>query len=115
MLADEGCRNSIFNAAAQSALPYLPGLLAAGVGTLRVELVDEPPEHVAPLLEGYWEAVQDARRGRRRPRPAADPLWRFLVALPDANGRAHGVGRGSLEPRAERSTAGMKPTAASLR
>jgi hypothetical protein len=38
-----------------------------------------------------------------------------MQGLPDANGRAHGVGVGSLEVRAERSTQSMKPTAASLR
>jgi hypothetical protein len=30
VLADMGCRNTVFGAQAQSALPYLPGLVAAG-------------------------------------------------------------------------------------
>ena len=45
----------------------------------------------------------------------AQQLWRWMQELPDANGRAHGVALGSLEPRAERSSSSMKPTAASLR
>ncbi len=98
VLADMGCRNTVFNARAQSGgwwpcwpcwhvlsstkpagrvaraahgdacgsrcLPtpchpaltglfYGPELLRAGYGRLRVELVDEPAECVAPLLQGY--------------------------------------------------------------
>eukprot|EP00887_Chlorella_sp_A99_P000141 scaffold16.g141.t1 len=122
VLADQACRNTVFNAAAQSALPFLPSLIAAGVGTLRVELVDEPAAYVTPLLEGYRQArlaffilaVTSAAAGGFRFRTGSE-LWRFLQELPDANGRAHGVGTGSLETRAERSVASMKPTAASLR
>lgn len=47
--------------------------------------------------------------------PSAQQLWQWMQTLPDANGRSHGVGLGSLETRAERSSMGMKPTAASLR
>ena len=42
-------------------------------------------------------------------------LWRWLQTLPDANGRAQGVGLGSLESRrveARASSGRMKPTAA---
>jgi hypothetical protein len=47
------CRNTVFNAAAQSGLYYLPRLAAAGYGSFRIELVDESPEMVGQLLEGY--------------------------------------------------------------
>jgi hypothetical protein len=96
-----------------------------------VELVDEPAEFVAPLLEGYRAALHeadaagggggsnwDAAAGSAAPPPAgrqAQQLWRWMQELPDANGRAHSVGLGSLEVTVERSAAGMKPTAASLR
>lgn len=53
MLADMGCRNTVFNSGAQSGLFQLPALLSSGVRSFRVELVDERPEHVAPLLQGY--------------------------------------------------------------
>jgi hypothetical protein len=43
----------VFNAAAQSGLYYLPRLAAAGYGSFRIELVDESPEMVGQLLEGY--------------------------------------------------------------
>jgi len=64
----QGCRNTVFNAQAQSGARYLKDLAGAGYGALRVELVDEPPEVVAPLLEGYRYAhssrySEEASRG----------------------------------------------------
>lgn len=137
VLADMGCRNTVFNASAQSGLPYLPEFVAAGFGCFRVELVDEPARYVAPLLEGYRQALAAATAaegssssswdaagtrgggsggaGGGPGRQQAQEMWRWMQGLPDANGRAHGVGLGSLEVTAERSAAGMKPTAASLR
>ena len=38
VLADSGCRNTVFNAQPQSAAPYLGALRDAGVANLRVEL-----------------------------------------------------------------------------
>ena len=35
VLADMGCRNTVFNATAQSGLPFLPEFAAAGVGCFR--------------------------------------------------------------------------------
>ncbi|KAL4419681.1 hypothetical protein ABPG75_006779 [Micractinium tetrahymenae] len=121
VLADMGCRNTVFNASAQSGLPFLPHFAAAGFGCFRVELVDEPAEYVAPLLEGYRKALQAATdaaasgSGTAAGWQSAQELWRWMQSLPDANGRAHGVGLGSLEVTAERNAAAMKPTAASLR
>ena len=95
------------------------------MGSFRVELVDEPAEYVGPLLERYRRALdaavvdagarQQQRQSRERGRREEEELWAWLQGLPDANGRAQGVGLGSLEIRAERSTHGMKATAASLR
>ena len=72
-----------------------------------MELVDEPAGVVAPLLQGY----ADVAAGRRS---AAD-LWAFLQTLPDSNGRAQGVTRGSLATRAEVARSAMKQTAAAGR
>lgn len=35
VLADMGCRNTVFNASAQTGLPYLPRMAAAGYGCFR--------------------------------------------------------------------------------
>ncbi|KAJ9533870.1 hypothetical protein QJQ45_026958 [Haematococcus lacustris] len=109
VLADMGCRNTLFNAQAQSGLFYLPELLRAGVRHFRVELVDEPSEVVAPLMQGY----RDVLDGKQTP----GEFWTWMRTLPDANGRAHGVGSGSLEGAAarDRSAGNMKRTAAMLR
>lgn len=150
MLADQGCRNTVFNAQAQTGLPFLPQLLEAGVGAFRVELVDNPPEHVGPLLKAYREALlagsqlvrfnaqqahrqaqqawqggsgaqqggEDVMKGRRvrgEWEVAEAKAWELLQRLPDANGRAHGAGTGSLEVRGEKAAASMKKTAAELR
>jgi len=89
-------------------------MLPAGVGSFRVELVDEPAEYVAPLLEGYRRALQ-AAIDPRQPQGEEEELWDWMQGLPDANGRAQGCGLGSLEVRAERNIGSMKRTAASLR
>eukprot|EP00439_Symbiodinium_sp_Y106_P068650 s271_g11.t1 len=83
VLADMGCRNTVFNAKAQSAAMDLAAFAAAGVGFLRLELVDEPAESVANLVKRYHAAA----RGRL----PADKLWGFVAQLTD------GVDRGSLD------------------
>lgn len=84
-----------------------------------MELVDEPAHVVAPLLEGYRQALAAAADGSSAgwgaPQAGARRMWDWMQSLPDANGRAHGVGLGSLEVRAEQAADRMKPTAASLR
>jgi len=133
VLADQGCRNTVFEGMAQSGLPFLTDLVHSGYGCFRIELVDQPAAAVAPLLEGYRRALADAVALRdaqrqeggggaagREARDGAErrqrELWRWMQGeMQDANGRSQGVGLGSLEVRAERAVAGMKPTAASLR
>ncbi|GAB4816072.1 hypothetical protein N2152v2_003118 [Parachlorella kessleri] len=133
VLADQGCRNTVFNAQAQTGLPLLPALLSAGLTAFRVELVDEPGQHVAPLLEAYRQALlaahevsqqaqqrgggvgratQQAQRAQRGWEEAQRRTWAVLQGLPDANGRAHGAGLGSLEVRGEKAVMSLKPTAA---
>lgn len=53
MLADQGCRNTVFNAKAQSGADFIERFLGAGIRRFRVDLVDEPAEYVGPLLEWY--------------------------------------------------------------
>lgn len=88
----------MFNASAQSGVYYLPHLAAAGYGTLRVELVNEPADFVGPLLETYRRVLQ----GRQRPREA----WRWLQ-----DSCAGGVSSGSLEVKGERAVASLRPSA----
>jgi hypothetical protein len=97
----------VFNASAQSGAYHLPRLLAAGFGALRIELVDEAPEHVGPILNGY--------RAVARGEAPSSALWALLGRVPDGNGRPGGVGGGSLDVKAERAAASLRPTAATLK
>ena len=104
VLADAGCRNTVFNGGAQSGADYVESLVAAGVGGLRVELLAESDAaSIARLLEAYRTLAS-----------ACAPAER-AAALRVINASAGGTTRGSLEPRLERSRADMKQSAASLR
>jgi U32 family peptidase len=103
VLADQGCRNTVFASQAQSAAFELQRLSRAGFGTLRIELVDEPAEVVKPLLAKHRAAL----RGELAP----GELWRWLAQLPDRQGRVQGVTAGSLRVRREREAASLRPSA----
>jgi putative protease len=53
VVVDACCRNTVFNALAQSAAPLVPELLALGVRRFRVELVWESAEETARTLAAY--------------------------------------------------------------
>jgi U32 family peptidase len=54
---DVGCRNTVFNAQAQSAASLVPELLATGVRRFRVELVRESASEAARLYRAYAALV----------------------------------------------------------
>lgn len=53
VVVDVGCRNTVFNAFAQSAAPLVPKLLELGVRRFRVELVWERADEVTRTLSAY--------------------------------------------------------------
>lgn len=53
VVVDVGCRNTVFNAFAQSAAPLVPKLLELGVRRFRVELVWERADEVKRTLTAY--------------------------------------------------------------
>jgi putative protease len=53
VVVDVSCRNTVFNALAQSAAPLVPELLELGVRRFRVELVWERADEVARTLAAY--------------------------------------------------------------
>ena len=108
VLADSGCRNTVFNAQPQSAAPYLAQLMRAGVRNLRVELTDQPGDVVGPLLQRYAALA----RGEE----SAERVFEWLDAnLVDSNGHKPGVTTGSFRPTTERAVASLRPTAAEER
>ncbi|GAC1601350.1 MAG: hypothetical protein NVS4B10_13330 [Myxococcales bacterium] len=70
VIVDVGCRNTVFNARAQSAAACLPQLLAAGVRRFRVELVRETFEETRRVLEAYAALL----RGERQPRAVIEQV-----------------------------------------
>jgi putative protease len=60
VIVDVGCRNTVFNAQAQSAASLVPDLLARGVRRFRIELVRETAEDARRLFAAYGQLVAGA-------------------------------------------------------
>jgi putative protease len=84
VVADAGCRNTVFNAVAQSAAEFVPRMRALGLIHFRVELLRETPEQVGPLLERYGRVLAGLEDGQS--------TWRQLQVLNQL-----GVTRGTLQ------------------
>jgi len=70
VLVDSGCRNTVYNAKAQSASEHLPKLKELGVRWFRVELLDQGAADTRALLEGYTLVLAGQESG--------SGLWRRL-------------------------------------
>ncbi|MBM3901161.1 MAG: U32 family peptidase [Verrucomicrobia bacterium] len=82
--ADVGCRNTVFNARAQTGAEFLDRFLAVGLRAFRVEFVQESADEVHQTLTRYRALLRGELSGQR--------LWQEL--------RVHsqlGVTRGQLE------------------
>jgi U32 family peptidase len=84
--ADVGCRNTLFNAVAQSSAEIVPTLVERGVRQFRLELLDESPTEIQQVIELYRKLLRGEIRG--------ETVWREL----NASNRV-GVTRGTLEER----------------
>ncbi|MBS0261996.1 MAG: U32 family peptidase [Planctomycetes bacterium] len=84
LVADVGCRNTLFRARAQSAAPYVPRLLARGVRRFRVELLRESAVEAKSLLDSYARVLAGKEQGPR--------VWHELRVLNQV-----GITRGTLE------------------
>lgn len=81
--ADAGCRNTVFNARAQTGAEYAAPLAQAGVQHFRIEFLDETPDQVAHILDRYLALFRGEISG--------EALWRELRLLHQL-----GVTRGTL-------------------
>jgi putative protease len=63
LVADVGCRNTVFNAQAQSAGAYVPQLQEWGVRRFRVELLRESAAETRALLDSYAGVLQGESAG----------------------------------------------------
>ncbi len=68
--ADAGCRNTVFNALAQTGAEHVARLLALGARRFRIEFLNEPPEQVATTIENYRRLLRGEITGAQ--------LWREL-------------------------------------
>jgi putative protease len=82
--ADAGCRNTVFNARAQTGAEFAERFLALGLRAFRVEFVNESPAEVRQTLTRYRSLLRGEISGR--------DLWHDLKAS-----RQLGVTRGQLE------------------
>jgi U32 family peptidase len=70
--ADVGCRNTVFNARAQTGAQYFARLQRAGLRYFRVELLDEDRENAHRLISLYLRLLEGSRSG--------DEVWHELKA-----------------------------------
>lgn len=70
--ADVGCRNTLFNAVAQTGAPFYDDLYAAGLRAFRVELLEESASETKAIIAAYRALLGGGKQGRE--------LWRELQA-----------------------------------
>lgn len=82
--ADSGCRNTVFNARAQTGAEFVGRFLELGARVFRVEFVDESPADVATVIGRYRALLRGEITG--------EGLWRDLKLSSQL-----GVTRGQME------------------
>ena len=106
VIADQGCRNTVFNAKSQSGASYVNDLIAAGIRKFRIELVDEPAEYVYDILEKYRDVIASPND-----EDALSSLLEYLEVVPNKYGLSQGSNLGSLAPTVEKDRRDLKKTA----
>jgi putative protease len=86
LVADVACRNTLFNATAQSGAEMVSDLVQLRVAACRIELLNENPSQVQSTISIYRDLLAGRVSGR--------DVWRRL----QADNRI-GVTRGTLETR----------------
>jgi putative protease len=86
LVADVGCRNTLFNAVPQSGAEIVPELLARGVRHFRIELLDERGPKLIDTLDAYRQLLAGTLTGKE--------VWSRLKAT-----NRVGITRGTLEER----------------
>jgi putative protease len=84
VVADTGCRNTVYNSLPQSAAEYIGRMRELGVRHLRVELLRESAEQVGPLLDAYAQVALGGGDARH--------VWREVRAV-----NRLGLTRGTLQ------------------
>jgi putative protease len=82
--ADAGCRNTLFNARAQTGAEYVPSLVELGAEAFRLEFLNETPDELAQTVALYRQLLRGEVSGSQ--------LWRQLRLQSQL-----GVTRGQME------------------
>ena len=82
--ADVGCRNTVFNALAQTGAESVARMLALGARKFRIEFLNETPQTVTQTIAMYRQLLRGEIAGTQ--------VWRELKLLNQL-----GVTRGQLE------------------
>jgi putative protease len=85
--ADAGCRNTVFNAVAQTGAEYAQRMIALGVRKFRLEFLNEPPDQVKRTMTKYRQLLAGEITGRQ--------LWQELKLINQL-----GVTRGQISAQA---------------
>src|SRR6185369_15299503 len=64
VMADVGCRNTVFGAEAQEASLHLDSWRSAGIARFRLEFVHETPQQVVAVARAFEDALAGLRSGR---------------------------------------------------
>jgi putative protease len=70
LYADAGCRNTVFNATAQTGAEYVQRLIKVGLRHFRLEFVNETPAEVKQTIDRYSQLIQGTLTGTE--------VWREL-------------------------------------
>jgi putative protease len=84
LLADVGCRNTVYNGTAQSGAEFVSRMKEIGIAHFRIELLRESPAEAADLFNRYAGVIAGVEDGRS--------TWKQLKVLNQL-----GVTRGTLE------------------
>jgi len=82
--ADVACRNTLYNAVPQSGAEAFAELAKHGIGSIRIELLEEPEEELRKTVQAYQDLIAGNVTGSQ--------VWRSLHAA-----NRVGVTRGTLE------------------
>jgi putative protease len=84
VIADAGCRNTVYNSVAQSAAEYVSGMMKLGIQRFRIDLTRESPKQIGLLIEKYRQVISGQLTGQK--------VWWELQAMNQL-----GVTRGTLQ------------------
>lgn len=86
--ADAGCRNTVYNGAAQTGAEYVQKLINLGLQNLRIEFLNETPAQVQETINYYQQLLQGEITGSE--------LWKTLKLQNQLLQNQLGVTRGAL-------------------